>query len=192
MVKSKAVVLRQLKGAGWGSRFFGKAKSLFKKHAKKHIATAKKWGKKALTEGKKQAAAAARAALEEAKKEAKQALQDTAEEAIGALHQHVKSHVCSAVGSGFFRDHKRQLKKMLHKEFDGVHKKALAHARTGKKGGALNDHVDKAHARVTASVDRLKNKAKSRIREVAGCDEEEGSGMRIGGGFKKKKRKSKY
>ena len=82
------------------------------------------------------------------------------------------------------------MKRILHAEFEKVHKKALAHARTGKAGGALNDHVDKATKRVEAGVNKLKNKAKSRIRDLAGCDEEAGGGMRVrgagfSGGFKK-------
>ena len=119
--------------------------------------------------------------MEEAKKEAKRALTEAAEDAAQALHSHVKKTVCSSVGSGFFKAHGRQLKTLYHKEFDKVHKKALAHVRTGKAGGALNDHVEKAQKRVEAGVDRLKNKAKSHIRGLAGCDEEEGGGMRVRG-----------
>ena len=188
MPQSRAVVLRKLQGAGWGSRFFKKAKNAFKKHAKKHVAKAKKWGRQALAKGKEHAKAAARAAMEEAKKEAKRVLQETAEEAAAALHAHVSKTVCSAVGSGFKTQHERALKKILHSEFEKVHKKAKAHAVSGKAGGALNDHVDKAHARVTASVDKLKNKAKSRIREMAGCDEGEGLRVKGAGLAKAKKR----
>ena len=197
MTQSRAVVLKKLQGAGWGSRFFKKAKNAFKKHAKKHVAKAKKWGKQALAKGKAHAIAAAKAAMEEAKQEAKRALQETAEEAAAALHAHVSKTVCSAVGSGFRTQHAKAMKKILHSEFDKVHKKALAHAKTGKAGGALNDHVDKAHARVTKSVDKLKNKAKAKIRELAGCDEGEGlrvkgAGMRMkGAGLKKRGRKKK-
>ena len=182
--------MKKLKGAGWGSRFWKKAKTTFKKHAKKHIKHAKKWGRAALAKGKEHAKAAAKAALEEAKKEAKRALQETAEEAAQALHVHVSKTVCSAVGSGFRTGHARDLKKVLHAEFEKVHKKAVAHAKTGRAGGALNDHVDKATARVTKGVDRLKNKAKSRIREMAGCDEGEGLRMRGAGlaGAKKRMR----
>ena len=171
-VRSKAAVLKALKKPSYGAGWWSKGKSMFKKHAKKHIAKAKKWGRKALAEGKKHAKAAAKAAMEEAKKEAKEMLAQTAAEAAQALHAHVSSQVCSAVGSGFSKEHGRGMKKILHAEFDKIHKKALAHAKTGKAGGALNDHVDKATKRVEAGVDRLKNKAKSRIRELAGCDEE--------------------
>ena len=190
MVQKRAVVLRNLKKPSYGAGWWNKAKRAFKKHAKKHIKHAKKWGKAALAKGKEHAKAAAKAALEEAKKEAKAALQETAEEAAAALHAHVSKTVCSAVGSGFRTGHARELKKVLHTEFEKVHKKAVAHAKTGKAGGALNDHVDKATARVTKGVDRLKNKAKSRIREMAGCDEGEGLRMR-GAGLKKRGRKKK-
>ena len=178
-MRSKAVVLRQLKGAGWGSRWFKKAKNTFKKHAKKHIAKAKKYGRQALKHGKTMAISAGKEMLNQAKEEAKSILKDTAEEAMEALHGHVKSTVCGAIGSGFFKEHKAQLRRLVHKEFDGVHKKAVAHARTGKLGGALDDHVNKATARVEAGVERIKNSAKAKIRAVAGCDE--GSGLRVRG-----------
>ena len=186
MVQKRATVLRNLKKPSYGAGWWSKAKKVFKKHAKKHIGKAKKWGRKALAEGKKHAKAAAKAALEEAKREAKAALEETAAEAAQALHAHVSKTVCSAVGSGFASAHKRGMKKILHAEFEKVHKKALAHARTGKAGGALNDHVDKATKRVEAGVNKLKNKAKSRIRDLAGCDEGEGlrvkgAGMRVRG-----------
>jgi len=184
MVQSRATVLRNLKKPSYGAGWWSKAKKHFKKHAKKHINKAKQLAKKALAEGKKHAKAAAKAALEEAKREAKAALEETAAEAAQALHAHVSKTVCSAVGSGFAKSHKAGLKKLLHSEFEKVHKKALAHTRTGKAGGALNDHVDKATKRVEAGVNKLKNKAKSRIRDLAGCDEAEGGGMRVrGGGF---------
>ena len=183
MVQSRATVLRNLKKPSYGAGWWSKIKKKAKKHFKKHVTKAKKWGKKALAEGKKHAMAAAKAAMEEAKREAKAALEETATEAAQALHAHVSKTVCSAVGSGFAKAHGREVKKLLHREFDKVHVKALAHARTGKAGGALNDHVDKATKRVEAGVNKLKNKAKSRIRELAGCDEaEEGGGMRVRGG----------
>ena len=187
-VRSRAAVLKALKGPRYGAGWWSKAKSTFKKHAKKHINKAKKYGRRALAEGKKHAKAAAKMALEEAKREAKEMLQKTAEEAAQALHAHVSSTVCSAVGSGFAKTHGREMKKILHKEFDKIHVKALAHAKTGKAGGALNDHVDKATKRVEAGVDRLKNKAKSRIRELAGCDEGEGLQVR-GAGLKRRKKR---
>jgi len=179
-IRSKAAVLKALKKPSYGAGWWNKIKKHAKKHMKKHVKKAKAWGRKALAEGKKHAKAAAKMAMEEAKREAKEMLQKTAEEAAQALHAHVSSTVCSAVGSGFAKAHGREVKKLLHKEFDKLHVKALAHAQTGKKGGALNDHVDKATKRVEAGVDRLKNKAKSRIRELAGCDEE-GEGLRVRG-----------
>ena len=189
MVQSRATVLRNLKKPSYGAGFWGRIKNKAKKHLKKHVKTAKKWGRKALAEGKKHAKAAAKAAMEEAKREAKAALEETAAEAAQALHAHVSKTVCSAVGSGFASAHKRGMKRILHAEFEKVHKKALAHARTGKAGGALNDHVDKATKRVEAGVNKLKNKAKSRIRDLAGCDEEAGGGMRVrGAGLRRKKR----
>ena len=179
MVRSKAAVHRDLARGGWGGKWFRKAKNTFKKHAKKHIAKAKKYGKQALKHGKKMAVSAGKELLNQAKEEAKNALKETAEEAMTALHGHVKSTVCGAIGAGFFKQHKAQIRRLLHKEFDGVHKKAMAHARTGTKGGALDDHVNKAQKRVEAGVDRIKNNAKAKIRAVAGCDE--GSGLRVRG-----------
>ena len=180
MVRSKAAVHRDLARGGWGGKWFKKAKNTFKKHAKKHIAKAKKYGKQALKKGKKMAVSAGKELLNQAKEEAKNALKETAEEAMTALHGHVKSTVCGAIGAGFFKQHKAQIRRLLHKEFDGVHKKAAAHARTGTKGGALDDHVNKAQKRVEAGVDRIKNNAKAKIRAVAGCDDE-GAGLRVRG-----------
>ncbi len=66
----------------------------------------------------------------------------------------------------------------------------MAHVRSGgKKGGALEDHVNKAKDRVEKSVERIKSGAKGRIRAMAGCDEEgEGFSTRgAGWGLQKKK-----
>ena len=180
MVRSKAAVHKDLARGGWGGKWFKKAKNLFKKHAKKHIAKAKKYGKQALKHGKKMAVSAGKELLNQAKEEAKNALKETAEEAMTALHGHVKSTVCGAIGAGFFSQHKTQLRRLVHKEFDGVHKKALAHARTGKNGAGLDSHVNKATKRVEAGVERIKNNAKAKIRAVAGCDDE-GAGLRVRG-----------
>ena len=111
MVRSKAAVHKDLARGGWGGKWFKKAKNLFKKHAKKHIAKAKKLGKQALKHGKTMAVSAG-----------KNVLKETAEEALTALHGHVKSTVCGAIGAGFFGQHKAQLRRLVHKEFDGVHK----------------------------------------------------------------------
>ena len=181
MVRSKAAVHKDLARGGWGGKWFKKAKNLFKKHAKKHIAKAKKLGKQALKHGKTMAVSAGKELLNQAKEEAKNALKETAEEALTALHGHVKSTVCGAIGAGFFGQHKAQLRRLVHKEFDGVHKKAVAHARTGKNGAGLDTHVNKATKRVEAGVERIKNSAKAKIRAVAGCDDEEGSGLRVRG-----------
>ena len=62
---------------------------------------------------------------------------------------------------------------MAHAELDKVHRKGITHLKSGgKKGSGLDDHVNKAKDRIGKSVDRIKNSAKSRIREVAGCDDE--------------------
>ena len=94
---------------------------------------------------------------------------------------------------------------MAHAELDKVHRKGVAHLKSGgRKGAGLDDHVNKAKDRIGKSVDRIKNSAKSRIREVAGCDDEgegfstrgaglygrnkKGSGFRMrGAGVRKKK-----
>ena len=195
MVRSKAAVHKDLARGGWGGKWFKKAKNTFKKHAKKHIAKAKKLGKQALKHGKKMAISAGKELLNQAKEEAKNVLKETAEEALTALHGHVKSTVCGAIGAGFFHQHKAQLRRLVHKEFDGVHKKAVAHARTGKNGAGLDTHVNKATKRVEAGVERIKNSAKAKIRAVAGCDDEgaglrvRGAGVRVrGAGVRKKKK----
>ena len=89
--------------------------------------------------------------------------------------------------------------KMAHSELEKVHRKGMAHVRSGgKKGGALEDHVNKAKDRVEKSVERIKNGAKGRIRAMAGCDEEgeglgvRGAGLRMrGAGVKGRGRKKK-
>ena len=70
--------------------------------------------------------------LNQAKEEAKNVLKETAEEALTALHGHVKSTVCGAIGAGFFGQHKAQLRRLVHKEFDGVPKKQLPMHEQGK------------------------------------------------------------
>ena len=80
---------------------------------------------------------------------------------------------------------------------DKVHRKGLAHIRSGgKKGGALDDHVNKAKDRVEKSVERIKNGAKSKIRAMAGCDNEgeglstRGAGFRVRGAGVGRRKKS--
>ena len=117
----------------------------------------------------------------------------TIEEAKEAAVSHVRKHVCSTVGSGFFDKDAKKLKAAGHKHLEAVHKKALAHIRSGgKKGGGLDEHVAKAGERFESSVERVKNSAKSRIREVAGCDEGEGLQLGRGGALKKKKKGAGY
>ena len=166
-------------GAGWGwfKKSFNKVKNHVKKHVKKHAKRAIAHGKKAARAAAKQAKAAAISAgkelLEQAKEEGKQMLADTIADATEAATSHVRKHVCSKVGSGFYSAQKKQLIKMAHKEMDAVHRKGIAHVRSGgRKGSGLDDHVNKARARIDGSVDRIKNKAKSRIRAMAGCDDE--------------------
>ena len=190
-------------GAGWGwfKKAFKKVKTHVVKHVKKHAKTAIHHGKKAARAAAKQAKAAAISAgkelLEQAKEEGKQMLQDTIEDATQAATAHVRKHVCSTVGSGFFNAEKKKLTKMAHAEMNKVHSKGMAHVRSGgKKGGALDDHVNKAKDRVEKSVERIKNGAKSRIRAMAGCDDEgeglstRGAGFRVRGAGVRRRKKS--
>ena len=195
-MRSKAAVHKSLAKGGWGGKWFRKAKNTFKKHAKRHVAKAKTWAKKKLKQGKAMAKEHGKKLLEQAKAEAKQALADTVNESMDALHQHVKSTVCGSIGAGFFKSHRAKLHKLYSSEFNKVHTKAVAHARTGKRGGELQDHVDKAHKRVTDGVERVKNSAKNSIRKIAGCDEGSGlklrgAGLRLRGAGMKKKCKCK-
>ena len=180
-------------GAGWGwfKKAFKKVKTHVVKHVKKHAKHAIAHGKKAARAAASQAKAAAISAgkelLEQAKEEGKQMLQSTIEEATEAATAHVRKHVCSTVGSGFFNAEKKKLRKMAHAEMEKVHRKGMAHVRSGGRGGALDDHVNKAKERVEKSVERIKNGAKSKIRSMAGCDDEgegfqtKGAGFRVRG-----------
>ena len=177
-------------GAGWGwfKKAFKKVKTHVVKHVKKHAKTAIAHGKKAARAAASQAKAAAIAAgkelLEQAKEEGKQMLQNTIEEATEAATSHVRKHVCSTVGAGFFNAEKKKLRKMAHAEMEKVHRKGMAHVRSGGRGGGLDDHVNKAKDRVEKSVERIKNGAKSKIRSMAGCDDE-GEGLSTrGAGFR--------
>ena len=145
--------------------------------------------KSAYKQGKAAAISAGKELLEQAKEEGKQMLADTIEDATQAATAHVRKHVCSKVGAGFFNAEKKKMLKMAHSELEKVHRKGMAHVRSGgKKGGALEDHVNKAKDRVEKSVERIKNGAKGRIRAMAGCDEEgEGFSTRgAGWGYPKK------
>ena len=181
-------------GAGWGwfKKAFKKVKTHVVKHVKKHGRAAIAHGKKVARATAKQAKAAAIAAgkelLEQAKEEGKQMLQDTIADATEAATSHVRKHVCSKVGAGFFNTEKKRMLKMAHAELEKVHRKGMAHVRSGgKKGAGIDDHVNKAKARVENSVERIKNGAKGRIRAMAGCDEEgegfqtRGAGLRMRG-----------
>ena len=198
---ARKVTKQQLKsGAGW--KWFKKSFRKVRNHVVKHV---KKHGRRAIAHGKKVAKAAAKQAkaaaieagkemLEQAKEEGKQLLQQTIDDATEAAVGHVRKHVCSTVGSGFFEKEKKKIRKAAHKEMDAIHRKGMAHVRSGgKKGAGIQDHVDKVGDRMQASVDRVKNSAKARIRSVAGCDEGSGmqmrgSGFRVrGAGAKKKK-----
>ena len=190
---ARKVTKQQLKtGAGWGwaKKLFKKAKTHVVKHVKKHgrraMAHAKKVGKAAAKQAKAAAIAAGKEMLEQAKEEGKALLQQTVEEATEAAVGHVRKHVCSTVGSGFFNKEKKKLHALAKKELNAVHKKGIAHIRSGgKKGAGLDDHVNKAKDRVEKSVERIKNGAKAKIRAVAGCDE--GEGLRVkGAGLRKK------
>jgi len=157
---------------------------------KKHVKTAIRHGKKVAKAAAKQAKAAAIAAgkelLEQSKQEAKNMISQSIEEAKEAAVSHVRKHVCSTVGSGFFDKDAKRIKVAAHKHFDAVHKKALAHVRSGKNGAGFEDHAKRAGERFENSVEKVKNSAKSRIRAVAGCDE--GSGLQLGrgGGYRVK------
>ena len=200
MARKSKKELRTGAGWGWFKKSFNKVKKHVVKHVKKHAKTAIAHGKKAARAAAAQAKAAAISAgkelLEQAKEEGKQMLQNTIEEATEAAVGHVRKHVCSTVGSGFYNKEKRKLIKAAHKEMDAVHKKGMAHIRSGgKKGAGLDDHVNKAKARIEGSVERVKNSAKARIRAVAGCDDEgegfqtKGAGLRMkGAGYGRKKK----
>ena len=200
MARKSKKELRTGAGWGWFKKSFNKVKKHVVKHVKKHAKTAIAHGKKAARAAASQAKAAAIQAgkelLEQAKEEGKQMLQNTIEEATEAAVGHVRKHVCSTVGSGFYNKEKRKLIKAAHKEMDAVHKKGMAHIRSGgKKGSGLDDHVNKAKARIEGSVERVKNSAKARIRAVAGCDDEgegfqtKGAGLRMkGAGYGRKKK----
>ena len=169
-------------GAGWGwfKKTFHKVKRHIFGHVKKHgaraIAHAKKVGKQAYKDGKAAAIATGTQVLQQAKEEGKRVLKSTIDDATKAAVGHVRKHVCSKVGSGFFNAQRDRLIKMAHSEMEKVHRKGIAHVRSGGRGGALSDHVDKAKERVENSVEKIKNTAKSSIRAVAGCDEQ-GSGF---------------
>ena len=189
-------------GAGWGwfKKSFKKVKAHVVKHVKKHgrraLAHGKKMAKSAYKEGKAAAISAGKELLEQAKEEGKQMLQDTIEDATQAATAHVRKHVCSTVGSGFFNAEKKKMVKMAHSELEKIHRKGMAHIRSGgKKGAGIDDHVNKAKERVEKSVERIKNGAKSRIRSMAGCDDEgegfstRGAGLRMrGAGVRRKKK----
>ena len=136
--------------------------------------------------------------LEQGKEEAKQLISQTIDDAKQAAVSHVRKHVCSTVGSGFFDKDAKKLKSIAHKHLESVHKKAMTHMRSGgKKGAGLEEHAAKVGERFESSVERVKNSAKSRIRNVAGCDEEggglqmKGAGYRVKGAGVKKKKKGK-
>ena len=200
MARKSKKELRTGAGWGWFKKSFNKVKKHVVKHVKKHAKKAIAHGKKAARAAASQAKAAAISAgkelLEQAKEEGKQMLQNTIEEATEAAVGHVRKHVCSTVGSGFYNKEKRKMIKAAHKEMDAVHRKGMAHIRSGgKKGAGLDDHVNKAKARIEGSVERVKNSAKARIRSVAGCDDEgegfqtKGAGLRMkGAGYGRKKK----
>ena len=189
-------------GAGWGwfKKTFHKVKKHIFGHVKKHgrraIAHGKKVAKSAYKQGKSAAISAGKELLEQAKEEGKAVLKSTIDDATSAAVGHVRKHVCSTVGSGFFNSEKKKMVKMAHSELEKIHRKGMAHIRSGgKKGAGIDDHVNKAKERVEKSVERIKNGAKSRIRSMAGCDEgsgvsTRGAGLRVrGAGVRGRKKK---
>ena len=186
-----------MQGAGWGSwgkSLFKKVKSGYNKHVKKHVqkaaAHAKKVAREAAAHAKRIAAEHARQMLEEAKEQAKAALMETVQSAAAAATHHVRKTVCGAVGGAFFNPEKKKMIALVHKHFDAVHKKAVAHAKRGgrtARGAGIEEHAEKAKQRFTKGVDNIKNSAKSKVRALAGCDEEgegfnmKGAGMRMRG-----------
>ena len=184
---------KDLQGAGGWGRFkksiWGKAKKVknhVKRHAKKAIAHGKKVARATLKSAKQAAIAAGKEMLEQAKQEAKDLIAQTVSEAKEAALSHVKKHVCSTVGSGFFDKDAKKIKAHALKHLDSVHKKGLAHIRSGGKGSGIEDHVAKAGERFDKGVERVKNSAKARIRAVAGCDEGEGFQLGKGGTLTRK------
>ncbi len=105
-------------GAGWGwfKKSFNKVKSHVVKHVKKHgrkaLAHGKKMAKSAYKQGKAAAISAGKELLEQAKEEGKQMLADTIEDATQAATAHVRKHVCSKVGAGFFNAEKKKMLKI--------------------------------------------------------------------------------
>ena len=185
---NKAQINAKLKG-GWFKSLWKKAKSGYRKHVHKHVkkaaSHAKKVARQAASEAKKQAIAHGKAMLEEAKQQAHEAIQDTIESATEAATNHVRKTVCGAVGSGFFAQEKRKMKTMARKHFNAVHAKSVAHVRRGGKGAGIAEHGEKAKARFEKSVDTIKNSAKGKIRDLAGCEGEgfqvRGAGLRLKG-----------
>ena len=117
---------------------------------------------------------------------------ETVHSAAEAATNHVRKTVCGAVGGSFFNPEKKKMIALVHKHFDAVHKKAVAHAKRGgrtARGAGIEEHAEKAKERFTKGVDNIKNSAKSKVRALAGCDEEDegegfnmrGAGMRMRG-----------
>ena len=186
----RKVTRRQLQGAGfgWGKKLWGKVKSGYNKHVSSHVkkaaAHAKKVAREAAAHAKRIAAEHARQMLEEAKEQAKQALMETVHSAAESATNHVRKTVCGAVGSGFHNPEKKKMIALVHKHFDAIHKKAVAHAKRGgrtARGAGIEEHAEKAKQRFEKGVDNIKNSAKSKVRALAGCDEDEGEGFNMRG-----------
>ena len=184
---TKAEINAKLKG-GWFKKLWGAAKRGYKKHVHKHVkkaaAHAKKVAREAAAEAKRQAIQHGKDMLEEAKAQAHEALMETIDSATEAATSHVRKGVCGAIGSGFFKAENTKMKTMAKKHFNAVHAKAVAHVRRGGRGAGIAEHGEKAKARFEKGVDGIKNKAKSKIRDLAGCEGEgfqmKGAGIRKG------------
>lgn len=188
----KKLTKKQIGEGFWGS-MFKKGVNIVKKHAKKHVSAAISHGKKIakakLKEVKAKAIALAQQKLAEGKAQAKAAIHAKIQEVKRAAVKKVQSHVCGSpkVGAGFFDGIMDQLKAHAHKEFEGLHKKALSHV-TGAKSAAqeaLHAHKDKVIAKVHNKVQSVKKQALRKARSVAGC---EGSGLNLKGAGVRKKR----
>jgi hypothetical protein len=186
----RRVTKAHLQGAGWGKwgkKLWGKVKTGYNTHVKKHVkkaaAHAKKVAREAASAAKRVAAEHARQMLEEAKQQAKEALMETVHSAAEAATHHVRKTVCGAVGSGFHNPEKKKMIALVHRHFDLFHKKAVAHAKRGGRGrgAGIEEHAEKAKQRFEKGVDNIKNSAKSKVRALAGCDEDEGEGFNMKG-----------
>ena len=179
-------------GEGFWGNLWGGAKNIFKKHAKKHVTAAISHGKKIakakLQEVKAKGIAMAKQKLTEGRARARAAIHAKIQSVKRAAVKKVQTHVCGSpkVGSGFFDGLVEKAKAHAHAQFEGLHKKAIAHVSGAKSAAqeALHAHKDKVIGAVHKKVDTVKKQALRKVRSVAGC---EGSGLNLrGAGVRKR------